>query len=110
MRQLSRPLITAAAFGFAVILAGCAGTPSAGEKMMAQGDSLKSVGKDWVEGEELVRKGEDLINHGEDDIDFGEARISRGKDRVREGRMLVERGTKLMKESEKAYQQTRSGG
>ena len=77
-------------------LSGCSTTKSAGEIMLSQGEGTAELGKQWLEGESLVKKGEKLIRKGKSSIEDGE-------EMMEEGEAMIKRGNRLMLDSEEAY-------
>ncbi|MCB1869509.1 MAG: hypothetical protein KDI43_13580 [Gammaproteobacteria bacterium] len=91
-------------------LSGCSTTKSAGEIMLSQGEGTAELGKQWLEGESLVKKGEKLIRKGKSSIEDGEEMIDEGKEMIddgeemmEEGEAMIKRGNRLMLDSEEAY-------
>ena len=77
-------------------LSGCSSTKSPGEVMMTQGQGTADLGKQWTDGERLVKKGEKLIDKGKD-------KVSDGKDMIDDGEDMVKQGKNMMRESEESY-------
>lgn len=81
-------------------LASCATDrePTYGERIQDEGSSLKAVGEQWSEGEELVTKGEKRLKDGQD-------RLNEGERMIEEGRDMINEGTELMRDAKLSYEQ-----
>lgn len=72
--------------------------PTYGERIQDEGSSLKAVGEQWSEGEELVKKGEERLEDGQN-------RIREGERMIEEGRDMIKEGTELMRDAKLTYEQ-----
>ncbi|GAA3712235.1 hypothetical protein GCM10022421_19530 [Oceanisphaera sediminis] len=89
--------------GVVVLLAaGCAGTPTTGEKMLSRSEAAQDIGKQWNQGNELVLKGEKLQAKGE-------RQVEDGKDNIKDGQSMVKKGQRLMEKSEARYRKNFPG-
>lgn len=81
----------------AVLAVGCAATPpTVGDKMIAQSEGTRDLGKQWQNGKDLVARGERIKAEGKDIIASGDVK-------VKEGERLIAEGNKMMAESEMIY-------
>ena len=80
----------------AMLGAGCASTPTKGDKMLAQGETAQDLAKKWNYGNELLVDGEKLRKKGQ-------KMIEEGKINLEEGDEMVSEGKRMMAQSEKAF-------
>ncbi len=96
-------ILKSGVLGVMVLLTvGCAGTPTAGEKMLSHSAEAKDIGKMWNEGNELVLKGEKLQAKGDRQVD-------EGKDNIKKGQRMIKKGQRLMEKSEAQYRESFPG-
>lgn len=99
-------LKTAVTCGFFLgitLLAGCAGEPTMGERMIQQSSGTAKLGRQWQTGNEKIETGEKLIEEGKDMIEEARDDMRNGEDKVSEGQNLIDEGQKLKQESEREY-------
>jgi len=86
--------------GLAVVLSvGCASAPpTVGDKMISQSKSTKDLGKQWQNGQDMIKRGEKIKSEGMDIL-------ATGDQKVKEGDRLIAEGTALKLESETTYKE-----
>ena len=89
--QVFLPII---ALGF---ILGCAGSPNLGDSMKSHGQAAEHLGKQWSQGEKMLKQGEKLQKQSSKLSQQAEQKQSKGED-------LIARGKELMKQSEASFE------
>ena len=79
-----------------VSILGCANTPTVGDSMKAHGEIAGEIGKQWNEGEKLLKRGEKMHDEG---IKLAKEAVQKQK----KAEELIARGKKLMAESQTEF-------
>ncbi len=95
MKTIPAPLLLTMLF--VALSSGCTTTPpTLGERMIAQSESTKDLGKQWQKGHDMVAQGNKIRTEGQE-------KLTQGNELVKEGDRLIAEGTTLMQASENSY-------
>ncbi|MGJ8697438.1 MAG: hypothetical protein ACSHYF_14065 [Verrucomicrobiaceae bacterium] len=85
------------ALASALALASCGSSePTFGERIASEGTDVAGIGKQWQEGDKMVKKGQDLIEDGEKMQKKGKKTVNKGED-------MITKGQKLKAAAEESY-------
>ena len=82
--------------GMVLLISGCVKPPSTGEKMILQGAGTTSIGQEWVDGNNLIKKGN---NH----LHKGTTMVKKGEKLIYEGKHMIAKGNKMINDSEHTF-------
>lgn len=81
-----------------VSLMGCSTPKSAGEMMLSQSAEVQSMGKDWNNGSELIKKGERLAQKGQSNVKKGNNLANKGSHMTKKGHTLAKKGNHMIQQ------------
>ncbi len=76
--------------------AACASKPTLGDKISSHGKAYQAIGKQWNQGNDLVKDGRELVRKGKQQIEDGEENIE-------DGEAMIEKGQRLVQNSEATF-------
>lgn len=93
-----------------LILGACSSDkePTFGERIQGESLEMKSVGKQWTKGNNLLEDGKSLVASGNKDIDKSAKLLKKGENKVKKGQTMIKKGERLKNESETIYNQSKA--
>lgn len=83
MKKVTLPLLVAP-----LLFCSCASEPTFGDRLIAQGESTRTIGEQWNKGNSLITEGEKQKKKGRQMIEEGEKLIKKGEKNIERGRLL----------------------